>query len=93
MSKWKPRWLKMLPCLLAPLAAVVVAVPRVDATDAWHDGSHPVFRHIEVPSDIQPTAMLQDRDGLIWIASQNGLASWDGYRFRSYIANPDIPGS
>ena len=93
MSKWKPHWLWILHCLLAPLVFVAITVPPADASSTWYEGSTPVFRHIEVPSDIAPTAMLQDRDGLIWIASQTGLASWDGYRFRSYTANPDIPGS
>ncbi|WP_395223979.1 hypothetical protein, partial [Salmonella sp. SAL00541] len=71
----------------------LVAIPAAAATNAWYEGSSPVFRHVEVPSDIAPTAMLQDRDGLIWIASQTGLASWNGYRFRSYIADPGRPGS
>jgi ligand-binding sensor domain-containing protein len=92
MPKWKPRWLQMLRCLLAP-PVMVVAVPLAGAANAWYDGSAPVFRHVDMSSDITPTAMLQDRDGLIWIASQTGLASWDGYRFRSYIADPGRPGS
>ncbi|WP_297352648.1 two-component regulator propeller domain-containing protein, partial [Paraburkholderia sp.] len=68
-------------------------MPPARAADAWYDGATPVFRHVEMPSDITPTAMLQDKDGLIWIASQTGLASWDGYRFRTYIADPSKPGS
>jgi ligand-binding sensor domain-containing protein len=70
-----------------------VAVQPAGAADAWYGGATPVFRHIDVPSDITPTAMLQDRDGLIWIASQTGLDSWDGYRFHSYVADPGRTGS
>lgn len=97
MSKWKPCWQQILRCLLAPLPAatmaVVMAIPPADAADAWYGGATPVFRHIVLPGDITPTAMLQDRDGLIWIASQTGLASWDGYHFHGYIANPSNPNS
>lgn len=95
MSNLKPRRQRIRRCLLAPLMAVaaVAAMSSADAADAWYDGATPVFRHIEVSGDIAPTAMLQDRDGLIWIGSQTGLASWDGYRFHGYVANPGSPGS
>jgi diguanylate cyclase (GGDEF)-like protein len=93
MSKWKPCWRQILRCLLVPLVTIAVAVPRAGAADAWYTGATPVFRHIELPGDIVPTAMLQDRQGLIWIASQTGLASWDGYRFHSYVASPGASGS
>ena len=99
MSSSKPRWQKIRRCLLAaPLMAVAALVTissadAADAADTWYDGATPVFRHIEVSGDVVPTAMLQDRDGLIWIASQMGLASWDGYRFHGYVANPGHPGS
>ena len=95
MSTFMPCWQPIRRCLLAPLLAVAAgwAISPADAANAWYDGATPVFRHIEVTGDIAPTAMLQDRDGLIWIASQTGLASWDGYRFHGYIANPGNPGS
>jgi len=92
MHKWRRHSLRILSCLLVCLE-MVAAVPPARAADAWYDGATPVFRHVEMPSDITPTAMLQDKDGLIWIASQTGLASWDGYRFRTYIADPSKPGS
>ncbi|MFZ5704617.1 MAG: ligand-binding sensor domain-containing diguanylate cyclase [Pseudomonadota bacterium] len=40
-----------------------------------------------------PTALAQDQDGFIWIGTQGGLARWDGYRFRTYRADPERPGS
>jgi len=40
-----------------------------------------------------PTALAQDRNGFIWIGTQGGLARWDGYRFRTYRADPERPGS
>lgn len=91
MSKWKTRWPQILGCVLALLTAG--AMPPADAADAWDDGATPVFRHVEVPSDAPLTAGLQDREGLIWIGSQTGLASWDGYRYQNYVADPGVPGS
>ncbi|HXH15982.1 MAG TPA: diguanylate cyclase [Sphingomonas sp.] len=39
------------------------------------------------------TALVQGHDGFIWIATQGGLARWDGYRFKGYKADPSMPGS
>ncbi len=39
------------------------------------------------------TALIQGRDGFIWIGTQGGLARWDGYRFKAYKADPSVPGS
>ena len=95
MQKWKFHWTQILRCFLTPVMVLVLVSPAgaAAAAGAWYAGSTPVFRHVEAPSSITPTAMLQDRDGLIWIASQTGLGSWDGYRFRTYIADPGKPGS
>ncbi|HKX42119.1 MAG TPA: hypothetical protein VJO99_13245, partial [Burkholderiaceae bacterium] len=73
-------------CLHAPSSAQ--AEPPAGR---WERSATPVFRHARLQNDIAPTAMLQDRDGLIWIASQTGLVSWDGYRSRQYIADPNVP--
>lgn len=40
-----------------------------------------------------PTALVQDREGFLWIGTQGGLARWDGYRFHAYRADPMVPGS
>ncbi|MEN9867570.1 MAG: hypothetical protein RL748_3160, partial [Pseudomonadota bacterium] len=46
-----------------------------------------VFHHI-TPEQGLPhpvvTAIAQTGDGFIWIGTENGLARWDGYRFRHY---------
>ncbi|MEP7100237.1 MAG: diguanylate cyclase [Burkholderiales bacterium] len=75
-------------CLLAPSAA-----QTGPSAGRWERSATPVFRHARLLNDIAPTAMLQDRDGLIWIGSQTGLVSWDGYRSRQYIADPNVAGS
>lgn len=92
MLERQPRWGPILRCLLVPLL-MLAAMPLAGAANAWDGGATPVFRHVSMPSDISPTALLQDREGLIWIASQTGLVSWDGYRFRTYISDPGMPDS
>ena len=39
------------------------------------------------------TAMLVDRDGLLWVASREGLFSYDGYLATAFRSSPDHPGS
>src|SRR5919108_5528963 len=39
------------------------------------------------------TSLLVDRNGLLWIASREGLFSYDGYLATPYRASPDQPGS
>lgn len=36
--------------------------------------------------------MLQDRKGLLWFATWNGLYRFDGYGFRNYKSDPEDPG-
>jgi diguanylate cyclase (GGDEF)-like protein len=67
------------------------------ASERWTGLATTVFQHIaqdsELPNAAIPTAFTQDKDGFLWIGSQNGLARWDGYNFRTYTASPGIPGS
>ncbi len=50
-----------------------------------------IFDHITqndgLPSD-HVNQILQDSDGLMWFATYNGLASYDGYSFNTYNYNP-----
>jgi len=39
------------------------------------------------------TAILQDRQGFIWLGTTNGLNRWDGYQIVQYQNDPDDPGS
>jgi len=39
------------------------------------------------------TALHQDRDGLIWIGSRNGLIRFDGYAYELFQHDPSDPGS
>ena len=35
------------------------------------------------------SGVAQDKDGIIWITTNNGLNRWDGYGFTHWFANPD----
>ncbi|WP_199902603.1 ligand-binding sensor domain-containing diguanylate cyclase [Azospirillum sp. B4] len=70
--------------------------PALAAAERWSGLADTVFQNYGrdqgLPHPV-PTALAQDRDGFLWIGTQGGLARWDGYRFKSYTANPDVPGS
>jgi diguanylate cyclase (GGDEF)-like protein len=65
--------------------------------ERWSTLADVVFEHLardnELPNSTAPTALAQDGEGFLWVGTQNGLARWDGYHFRSYKADPSIPGS
>ena len=56
-----------------------------------------VFEHLardnELPNSTSPMALAEDGAGFLWVGTQNGLARWDGYHFRTYKADPSIPGT
>jgi diguanylate cyclase (GGDEF)-like protein len=59
-------------------------------------GSTPHFRHIGtedglINSDVH--ALLQDATGYMWIGTDSGLQRYDGYRFVSYVHDPQDTGS
>ncbi|MDJ1506714.1 ligand-binding sensor domain-containing protein [Xanthocytophaga agilis] len=46
-----------------------------------------IFRHLEAPAEINNLEIFctfQDSNGLMWIGTNNGLYSYDGYSFRHY---------
>ena len=48
---------------------------------------HPAFRQYTTDDGLASSevySILQDRDGYIWIASDNGVSRFDGYEFRNY---------
>ncbi len=82
--------------LLGWLVLAIIAVPAV-AADRWARLAVTVFTHIAqgntLPNASFPEAMAQDGAGFLWIGTQNGLARWDGYRFRIYSPDRKLPGS
>jgi diguanylate cyclase (GGDEF)-like protein len=91
--------------LLATLVVGVASVPlgggiaAVHATEVerWSALADTVFEYLardnDLPNSTAPTALAEDGAGFLWVGTQNGLARWDGYHFRSYKADPAIPGS
>ena len=61
-------------------------------TDRWARLADVAFQHVvrdnDLPNSSAPTTIAQDGKGFIWIGSQDGIARWDGYRFRVY--KPDL---
>lgn len=91
--------------LLATLTMGLAGVPlggvfaQVHAADAgrWMALADTVFEYLardnDLPNSTAPTSLAEDGDGFLWVGTQNGLARWDGYHFRSYKADPRIPGA
>ncbi len=72
------RSLTLAACLLAVLATAVMAQPVQPAPGALE----PQFAVVPVPRDVVGS-LAQDRQGLIWIGTSDGLARFDGYRLRA----------
>ena len=70
--------LLLLACLLSPLA--------------WADALQELrFKRIDERQglpDASVVAFAQDERGLIWMATVNGLARWDGQQMRSFVHDP-----
>ncbi len=72
-------------CLLTLYAALVAALPR-----------NPHFDAIGVPQGLPQEsvlAMVQDRQGFLWIGTQGGLSRYDGYRLVTYKSDPSAANS
>lgn len=80
----------------ALLCLALVAPLCVARGPAFPAGSTPHFRHLSTDdglanSDVHGVA--QDPVGYMWIATDNGLQRYDGYRFVTYQHDPRQPGS
>ena len=73
----------------APAAASAAA-----ASIGWVGMANTVFEHLSqhdgLPHAIA-TGVTEDAQGYLWAGTQDGVARWDGYRFRVYPARPDDP--
>jgi ligand-binding sensor domain-containing protein len=76
-----------------------VAIAQSSAADSgrWSELADTVFEYLardnELPNSTAPTALAEDGAGFLWVGTQNGLARWDGYHFRSYKADPAAAGA
>jgi len=68
------------------LAAPAQAAPTLGQA-RWTGFTGETFQHVATESTAEvrnPTTLIQDSTGFLWIGSQDGLVRWDGYRFRLY---------
>ncbi len=81
------------------LAAVLLlaGAPGLEARAAPPVAARPMrFERLSVEEGLSQstvTAVLQDRTGLLWIGTQDGLNRYDGYGFEVYRSDPDDPES
>ncbi|HEX2667150.1 MAG TPA: two-component regulator propeller domain-containing protein [Gammaproteobacteria bacterium] len=80
------------------LAACLVPAPAAHPAPAvpYPPGSTPHFRHLDTEDGLASgnvQALLQDKVGYMWIATDNGLQRYDGYRFVTYLHDPHEPDS
>ena len=62
----------------------------------WGERTSPVFqlvasqstRDASVPYTGAPGVLAQDGQGFLWIGTESGLERWDGYRMRTFAAQP-----
>ena len=62
----------------------------------WSLLADTVFQHLSTEQGLPNaavTALVEGADGFIWVGTQNGLARWDGYRFRVYQVDFNDPTS
>jgi signal transduction histidine kinase/ligand-binding sensor domain-containing protein/CheY-like chemotaxis protein len=90
------RFLKTALATLAALtgAAVVLASPVAARRAAEDPGLtlQPTFRHLTIEDGLSQSTVndiLQDQQGFMWLATQDGLNRYDGSEFRIWKTDPD----
>jgi len=82
----KPLWKSV---AVAALLALASAMPA-PAAEHWRDLATrviaPIAQDDQLPNSAIPMALATDGRGFLWLGTQNGLARWDGARFRTFTA-------
>ena len=82
------------PAPAAMSASAPAAASAAAASIGWVGMANTVFEHLGqhdgLPHAIA-TGVTEDAQGYLWASTQDGVARWDGYRFRVYPARPDDP--
>lgn len=85
------------PPAAVPAASAASAAVSSAAPDArWGRLANTTFQNWTADSGLPHpivTALAQDGDGFIWVGTQDGVARWDGYRFKNYRADAKVAGS
>ena len=80
----------------AAICAVALAVAMPASAQPEHVGDALRFRTYSTPEGLSQAtarAIAQDRDGFIWIGTQDGLNRFDGYGFKVYKHDRSDPAS
>nr|WP_156368611.1 ligand-binding sensor domain-containing diguanylate cyclase [Duganella sp. Leaf61] len=79
--------------LLAITAIVLLLASATEAqaqgAERWAPLAHTAFKHHQHADMSGAEAIVQDRQGFVWIGTQAGLLRWDGTRHIRYLADPD----
>ncbi|HTZ71948.1 MAG TPA: two-component regulator propeller domain-containing protein, partial [Acetobacteraceae bacterium] len=51
----------------------------------------PVAENADLPHALIPTTMTESANGFLFVGGDTGLLRWDGYTFRDYPAQPNLP--
>ncbi|MCJ8273832.1 MAG: hypothetical protein MJK04_31090, partial [Psychrosphaera sp.] len=90
--------------IFLPLLYLILLFPAVTFADKSADEradkstAKAVFQFDNMGADqglLNPYVLkvLQDQQGYIWVATQQGLYRYDGYDFKVFIHDPEDPGS
>lgn len=77
----------------AALGLALVAAP-LGAAGAPRDAAFASFRRPALPEELPArltTAFAEDRDGFLWMGTQQGLVRFDGGDYRLFTSDPDDP--
>jgi len=86
--------LRFLVALSTALQASGPAVAEgTPAPRAWMLEGQSVYLRMPWLEASAVTAIAQDPQGFLWFGTQSNLLRWDGYRLRTYVQNPELPGS
>lgn len=80
-----------MPGLRLPIAALLLASCCAAGAAPPQAPAHPRFEHLSVEeglSQVSVLSMIQDREGFLWIGTQDGLNRYDGYGFTVYRPEP-----
>ena len=78
------------------MATVLVSAGAAEPAPAFPPGSTPHFRHLGPDDGLASSyvyGVVQDQAGYIWIATDNGLQRYDGYRFKGYVHDSRVANS
>lgn len=81
---------------LVALSLGVAAILPVSASSSRDDPGTLVFKHFTQEQGLSSNSvmrLLQDRQGFVWIGTNDGLNRFDGYKFTIFRHNPDDPGT